>query len=150
MHRRQVFPYWSKSVTNWFVTKDRYFKKCICKHYLNVLLSKLFDIGWFMSRGIQKQYVFVDASQMSISIYCKAICVAWKVFPDAVTMSPMHRRRRNKSVSIKRFLPPNHRGCIAGTFRLYGNMLTIIWTPALGDHPSPKRLDFSHIMVISK
>ena len=32
--------------------------------------------------------------------------------PDAVTMSPMHRRRRHKSVSIKNYLPANHRRCI--------------------------------------
>ena len=47
--------------------------------------------------------------------------------PDTVTMSPIHGRRRN----IKKYLPANHRRCIADTFRLYGNMLTIIWKPAV-------------------
>ena len=56
---------------------------------------------------------------------------AWFYSPDAVTMSPMHCRRRNKSVSIQQYLPANHRRCIAGTFRLNGNMLTIIRKPVL-------------------
>jgi len=61
---------------------------------------------------------------------------AWFYFPDAVTMSSMHRRRRNESVSIKKCLPANvkklkDRRCIAGSSRLYGDMLTIIWKPAL-------------------
>ena len=31
----------------------------------------------------------------------------------------------------KKHLPVNHRRCIAGTFRLYGNILTTIWKPAI-------------------
>ena len=49
--------------------------------------------------------------------------------PDAVMMSRMHRRRRSKSVSIKKYLPAWQ---MSGRyFQSYGNILTIIWKPAL-------------------
>ena len=56
----------------------------------------------------------------------------WFYSSDAVTMSSMHRRRWNKSVSIKKYLPANHHRCIGDAsqapsdyvetcLRLYGN-----------------------------
>ena len=57
-----------------------------------------------------------DASQMSVSIYFMQSAMpgkhrndrvsrTWFYFPGALTISPMHRGRRNKSVSINKYPP---------------------------------------------
>ena len=49
----------------------------------------------------------------------------WICSPDAVTMSPMHRRRRNMSIFITKYLPANHRRNLPITWKYaYDNMET--------------------------